>query len=111
MLRLIIVITLVLVFALGATLGFSNGDNVTFHYLFGSVDVRLAVLVLAAFVVGAVLSLLLSGLRMLGLLREMRRLRRQLRDAETELKNLRNLPLAAAPISSKPQASSITPIR
>lgn len=96
MLRLITVVTLVVVFALGATLGFTNGDTVSFHYLFGSVDVRLAVLVLVAFAVGVVLTLLVSGLRMLGLLNENRRLRRQLRDAETELKNLRNLPLAAA---------------
>jgi uncharacterized membrane protein YciS (DUF1049 family) len=112
MLRLITVIVLVVVFVLGATLGFSNGDTVTFHYLFGSVEVRLAVLVLAVFVVGALLTFLISALRMLGLHREIRRLRRQLRDAETELKNLRNLPLAASQISAKPpKMPAIAPTR
>jgi uncharacterized membrane protein YciS (DUF1049 family) len=109
MLRLITVIVLVIVFALGATLGFSNGDNVTFHYLFGSVELRIAVLVLIAFAVGALLALLLGGLRMLGLHREIRRLRRQLRDAETELKNLRNLPLAAAPSVTRPLPAAALP--
>lgn len=105
MLRLVTVIILIVIFAAGATLGFTNGDTVRFHYLFGTVEVRIAVLVLIAFAAGAGLAVLLAGLRMLGLHREVRRLRRQLRDAETELKNLRNLPLAAPARPILPSAS------
>ena len=94
MLRLLIVLLLVLVFSLGASLGYFNAERVTFHYLVGSVEVRVAVLVAVSFVAAAMLTLLLCALRMLGLRREIRRLRKQVRDAETELKNLRNLPLA-----------------
>ncbi|GAC1633247.1 MAG: hypothetical protein NVS9B10_28430 [Nevskia sp.] len=95
MLRIVILLLLVLVFALGASLGYFNAERVSFHYLFGTVEVRVAVLVIVSFIAAALLTLLLCGLRMLGLHREIRRLRKRLRDSETELKNLRNLPLAA----------------
>lgn len=95
MLRIVIVFFLILVFVLGASLGYFNAERVTFHFLFGSVEVRVAVLVIVTFLAAAALTLLLCGLRMLGLHRDIRRLRKQVRDAETELKNLRNLPLAA----------------
>lgn len=94
MLRIVIVLLLVLVFVLGASLGYFNADRVSFHYVFGSVEVSVAVLVIVSFLSAAVLTLLLCALRMLALHREIRRLRKHLRDAETELKNLRNLPLA-----------------
>lgn len=96
MLRLLTVLLLVLVFTVGASLGYFNAERVTFHYLFGSVEVRVAVLIAVSFVVAALLTLALCGIRMLRLHREIRRLRKQLRDSETELKNLRNLPLAAS---------------
>jgi hypothetical protein len=46
---------------------------------------------------GVALTLLLTMIRILGLKGEMRRLRRQLGDAEVELKNLRNLSVAQEP--------------
>ena len=94
MFRLLTVITLVLVFLIGASLGYFNAGRVTFHYLFGQIEVRVAVLVAVSFVIAALLTLGLCGLRMLRLHRDIRRLRKALRDSETELKNLRNLPLA-----------------
>lgn len=94
MLRLLTVITLALVFLIGASLGYFNAERVTFHYLFGQIEVRVAVLVAVSFVIAALLTLGLCGLRMLRLHRDIRRLRKALRDSETELKNLRNLPLA-----------------
>ncbi|MBL6749398.1 MAG: DUF1049 domain-containing protein [Nevskia sp.] len=92
MLRLLVVLLLVVVFALGAALGYFNSQNVQFDYLFGSVQVRLVVLVVATVLVSALLTLLLCAGRLLGLAAELRRVRRELRNAETELKNLRNLP-------------------
>ncbi|WP_293371961.1 LapA family protein [Nevskia sp.] len=94
MLRLLTVVLLVLVFAIGAGLGYFNAERVTFDYLFGTTEVRVAVLVAVSFIAAALLTLLLCGLRILRLHRDIRRLRKQLRDSETELKNLRNLPLA-----------------
>ncbi len=91
MLRIVILLLLLFVFVLGASLGYFNSERVSFHYLFGSADVSVAVLVIVSFLSAAILTLLLCGLRMLGLLQDIRRLRKQLRDAETELKNLRNL--------------------
>jgi uncharacterized integral membrane protein len=92
MLRLLVVMLLILVFALGASLGYFNSQNVQFDYLFGTVQLRLVVLVVASVLISALLTLLLCAGRLLGLAAELRRLRRDLRNAETELKNLRNLP-------------------
>lgn len=92
MLRVLVVLLLLLVFALGAALAYFNSQHVEFDYLFGSVQVRLVVLVVSTVAVSAVLTLLLCAGRLLGLAAELRRLRRELRNAETELKNLRNLP-------------------
>jgi lipopolysaccharide assembly protein A len=93
MLRVLVYAVLLVVFIGGAALGYFNATPVSFNYLFGMVEVRLVVLVVFIFVLAALLTLLLCAGRMLSLSGEARRLRRQLRDAETELKNLRNLPL------------------
>lgn len=93
MLRIVVVMVLAAVFIAGAALGYFNATPVSFNYLFGAVEVRLVVLILFTFVLAALLTLLLCAGRIWSLSGEARRLRRQLRDAETELKNLRNLPL------------------
>lgn len=95
MFRLSLLVLLLVVFTLGASLGYFNAEPVHFHYLFGAVDVRLAVLVILSFLAGALLAVLFCGIRILSLVRELRRARKQFRDAETELKNLRNLPAAS----------------
>ena len=93
MLRILVVMVLLAVFIAGAALGYFNATPVDFNYLFGIAQVRVVVLIVSTFVVAALLTLLLCAGRILSLSGEARRLRRQLRDAETELKNLRNLPL------------------
>lgn len=93
MLRLLLWLVLILALVAGAALSYFNSGYVGFDYLFGSVEVRLVFLIVGTFVVAALLTLLLCAVRILSLSGETRRLRRQLRDAETELKNLRNLPL------------------
>lgn len=92
MIRLVSLILILAVFMAGASLGYFNNERVTLHYLVGSVETSVAILVCGSVVVAAVATLAICGLRILGLHRDIRRLRRQLRDAETELKNLRNLP-------------------
>lgn len=94
MLRVLAIILLLAVFIAGAALGYFNYGFVTFDYLFGSTQVRLVVLIVLTVIAAALLTLLLCAVRLFSLSGEARRLRRQLRDAETELKNLRNLPIS-----------------
>jgi uncharacterized membrane protein YciS (DUF1049 family) len=104
MVRLLVVLVLVAVFVAGAALGYFNATPVSFNYLFGTVEVRLVLLIVASFVFAMLVTLLICGGRILSLSGEARRLRRQLRDADTELKNLRNLPLHAdAPARPAPK--------
>jgi|SRR5579884_2651947 len=95
MLRLLLVLLLVAVFVAGAALGYFNATPVSFDYLFGQVQVRLVTLIVGSAVLAALLTLVLCAGRLLALTAEIRRLRRRLRDAEAELKNLRNLPVDA----------------
>ncbi|MBV8062754.1 MAG: LapA family protein [Nevskia sp.] len=94
MLRILAALLLLAVFIAGAGLSYFNYGYVSFNYLFGSAQVRLVVLIVLTFLAAALLTLLLCAVRLFSLSGEARRLRRQLRDAETELKNLRNLSIA-----------------
>ncbi len=93
MLRNLGLLLLLLVFCLGAAISYSNADLVSFDYLIGTAQMRLVVLLLLTFTLGVIITVLLCGLRLFNQRREIGRLRKQLRGAETELKNLRNLPL------------------
>lgn len=84
------------VFVAGATIGFFNGQPVRFNYLVGEMELPLIALLVAEFLLVAVLTVALVALRVLSLKTEVRGLRKQLRDAESELKNLRALPLKDA---------------
>ncbi len=94
MLRVLAIVLLLAVFIAGALLSYFNYGYVSFNYLIGSAEVRLVVLLVLTFVVASIFTLLLCAVRLFSLSGEARRLRRQLRDAETELKNLRNLPIS-----------------
>ncbi|HEU0198671.1 MAG TPA: LapA family protein [Nevskiaceae bacterium] len=95
MLRTLGILLLVLIFCLGAALGYFNLTPVKFDYVFGSVELQLVVLLLLVFAFAVILSVLLCGYRMVGLRREVHRLRKRLGAAESELKNLRTAPLKA----------------
>ena len=93
MFRTFILVILVAVLCIGTTLGFFNAQQVEFYYLLGSAHLPLFALVLAVFGLAVALTLIMTMARIFGLKREIRRLHRQLRDAQTELRNLRDLPL------------------
>lgn len=93
MFKTLILVVLIAVLCLGATVGYFNAQPVEFYYLVGSVHLPLIALVIAVFGLAVVLTLALTMTRIFGLKREIRRLHRQLRDAQTELRNLRDLPL------------------
>lgn len=93
MIRVLIIISLMLVLALGIAIGFFNAQPVTFNYLAGSVQLPLIALVMGEFFLVALLTALLCWARIFGLKGEIRRIRKQLKDAQAELQSLRNLPL------------------
>lgn len=93
MLRLIKLVAVFVVLALGIAIAFYNATAVTVNYLFGHIELSLVVVMVGAMLFGFLLALILCASHNLAARREARRLRKRLRDAETELKNLRNLPL------------------
>ena len=103
MLRILLLVLLGLVFALGVTAGFYNSQTVRFSYITGAVDLPLIALLLAEFGLVVALTLLVVAGRFWSLKSEIRRLSRQLRDQDAELKNLRALqpppPPAAPPVN------------
>jgi len=93
MLRWIAIIVLLCIFVLALLLAYANGTTVVLDYLMGSIRVHLSSALLAAAVIGWLLGLLSSLAVIFRLKREAWRLRRSVRDAEAEIRNLRNLPL------------------
>lgn len=100
MLRVLLLVLLIAMLVLGASIGYFNAQTVTFNYLFGTLELPLIAILIGDFLFGMLLTLLLVFGRLLRVRNEAGRLRRQLRDAESELRNLRALPVAAAvPVS------------
>lgn len=93
MIRLLIIGVLLTVLVFGVAIGFYNATPVTFDYLAGQLQLPLIALVLGEFALVTLLTLLVCAGRILSLRGEIRRLRRQIKDAQAELQSLRNLPL------------------
>jgi len=92
-LRILVIAALVVFLVLGASIGYFNAQEVEFDYLAGTVRMPLIALVIGEFVLAVLLTLLICLGRMLGLKAEIRRLRKQVQGAESELKSLRELPI------------------
>lgn len=97
--RILILVLLLIILVAGASIGYFNAQAVVFNYLFGSAELPLIAVLIAAFSVGIVLTIAAVSGRLLAMRLELGRLRRQLREAEGELRTLRNLPVAAAPVT------------
>lgn len=97
MLRIFVIVALILFLVLGASIGYFNAQEVEFDYLAGTVKLPLIALVIGEFVLAVLLTLLICLGRMLGLKTEIRRLRKQVQNSESELKSLRELPIRDAP--------------
>ena len=87
--RTVLLILLLAMLVLGASIGYFNAQTVTFNYLIGQVELPLIAILIADFLFGVVLTLVLVSARMLRARTEVGRLRRQLRDAESEMRSLR----------------------
>lgn len=90
--RWITLISLFCIFAFALLLAYANGAIVRLDYLVGSEEVHLSSALLGAVVIGWFLGLLSSLTVIFRLRRERRRLKHSVREAEAEIRNLRNLP-------------------
>lgn len=93
MLRLLRNLVLLLALALGVAFGFFNFQLVTVNWLFGEVRVPLVVVLVIDFILGFGLALLLLLAQTLKLRSDLARERRQLKDAQAEIRNLRSMPI------------------
>jgi uncharacterized integral membrane protein len=107
--RLLVTALLIASFCLGAAVSYFNWTPVTFDYLAGTAEISLILLLLAAFLVGMLVMGLLHLVRVFALGRDNRRLARQIRELEAELRSLRNLPLGGADASAAPSANPTPP--
>lgn len=89
-------LTILLIMAtLGVAIVFAvlNFDAVPFHFLLGETRASLSILLFGAFLAGLGFGLILDGWVMLQQRNRIRRLERQVRICQSELSNLRKLPL------------------
>jgi uncharacterized integral membrane protein len=92
MLRWITFLSLFLVFALALLLAYANGALVRLDYLVGSEEVHFSAALLGAGVIGFLIGLASAFGVLFRMKRDLRRQRRSLDEAESELRNLRNTP-------------------
>ncbi|NGY06194.1 LapA family protein [Solimonas terrae] len=93
MTRLVVLVVLLVILAFGASVGYFNAQPVIFNYLFGTAEFPLIAVLIAAFSIGIVLTIAAVSSRLFSMRLELGRLRKQLREAEGELRTLRNLPV------------------
>lgn len=85
------------VFVFGTTFAIKNGQPVDLTYYFGIAwHVPLSLLLLGAVVLGAVIGYVIGLGRTLRVRRELAKARRQVREVEEEVQNLRSLPIKDA---------------
>lgn len=95
--RLLSLLALILLVALGLVFAVLNARPVAFNYFFGQREVPLALTLVLTLAAGALLGLLFSAGVVLRLKREAIRERRKARMAEQEVANLRKLPIKDTP--------------
>ena len=93
MLRLIKLIFLLAIAVLGAGFASINPEMATIHYHFGDLTLPLGMLLLGMLGLGMLLGMLASVLMLLKTKRENTRLRRKADLVNTEVNNLRTIPL------------------
>lgn len=94
----IFLVALIFVIVLVAGIGFTalNAVPVSLDYFLGTVTTTLPWVLLFTLLAGFTLGLLIASIAWLGARRDQRRLRKQLRALETEVTNLRHLPIRDA---------------
>lgn len=91
--RIVLLIVILLIVLFGLSFALLNATPAELDFYFGAVTLPLSLLLVLSLIVGALIGLLAAGAVMVGRRRELGRTRRQLHDAEKELRELRRLPL------------------
>ncbi len=94
--RLVTLAVLLIILVAGASIGYFNAQLIEFNYLFGTAQFPLIAVLIGAFSAGILLAIVAITARLFSLRMEVGRLRKQLREAEGELRTLRNLPVGSA---------------
>lgn len=93
MVRIIGLVLALLVVLLGASFAWLNTDLVTLDFWLTEVEIRLPYALFLALVFGWIIGILSTAGIIVRLLRRNRRLKRSVSLAETEVNNLRNIPI------------------
>lgn len=91
--RLLLILFVVVFLLAGAIFAALNANTVYVDLVVGSAEPKLFVLVLLVFASGFVLGFSAMALRMMSLRHEHRITRKKLKEAQEEVRNLRNMPL------------------
>lgn len=93
MLRLIRNLIVILAVFIGLAFGFFNYGATPVDLLWTKTEAPLSVLLGLSFLLGLIIAFVLCGLRMAKLRARLSSTRRQLKDAEAEISNLRSMPI------------------
>lgn len=91
--RIIGFIVILLIILVGVSFAMLNSQAVHFNYYIGEHDIALSLLLAATLLVGIILGWLVMLSRLFSRHLLIRRLRKRVRLAEQEIKNLRNIPI------------------
>lgn len=93
MTRVIGLIFILVVLVFGLTFGIMNAESVQIDYYFGMGEMPLSLILVIAFVVGALFGAVVNAGMILKLKRQIFKLRKEVRVTEKEVRNLRALPI------------------
>ncbi len=93
MTRVIGLIFILVVLVFGLTFGIMNAESVQIDYYFGIGQMPLSLILVIAFVVGALFGAVVNVGMILKLKRQIFKLRKEVRVTEKEVRNLRALPI------------------
>ena len=93
MTRVIGLIFILVVLVFGLTFGIMNAESVQIDYYFGIGQMPLSLILVIAFVVGALFAAVINVGMILKLKRQIFKLRKEVRVTEKEVRNLRALPI------------------
>lgn len=103
--HLILLLILVLAVAAGLLVAVFNGQDATINYHFGAINLPLIAIVLISVAVGSVLGMLVLSGAWIRARRRARKLRRELKKANKEIDDLRQLSTSLAPTSVAAKSS------
>lgn len=89
----IIIVFILIIAALGLSFATLNADDVVVDFFFGEADLPLSFVLVVTLILGALLGVLASQVVVFRKRREIRKLKREVSNAQKELNELRRLPL------------------